>query len=382
MRKNKGIQNSLTCTGPDFNQSTCLWLLYVPFLCFLVIPVAAQTNQDDEQEMSLEVIYHEALFIESKAFAQCHASSLIMLEDGTYMVAWFAGSHEKHDDVGIWYSQGKPGEWSSPKMLVKVKDEPHWNPVLFMAGSGQLLLFFKVGKEIDDWHTWVQHSTDQGQTWSSPKALIDGGIGGRGPVRNHILVTSEGAWLAPASVEKNRVWNAFVDISNDEGLTWQKTDTLTLDRKIITGEGVIQPALWESSPGNVHMLLRTSAGKIGRSDSYDGGKSWSPVSLIDLPNNNSGIDLAYLGQNRVALAYNPVGENWGKRHPLHLAISFDNGQSWPFIHVIEKGIGEDEFSYPSLIYKNGILTLTYTRNRKNITFWKARVIDLLEIGEN
>lgn len=66
-----------------------------------------------------------------------------------------------------------------------------------------------------------------------------------------------------SSIEKKRVWNAFVDRSDDRGESWLNSETLILDRKLITGEGVIQPALWESSPGNVHMLLRTSAGKIG-----------------------------------------------------------------------------------------------------------------------
>ncbi|RZS95969.1 sialidase family protein [Cecembia calidifontis] len=315
----------------------------------------------------------EFVFEENKPFAQCHASSIEKLGFGKYMIVWFAGSHEKNDDVGIWMSKGSPGNWSVPSLLIKVRNDPHWNPVLFLSPDNRLYLYFKVGKEIDDWETWVMFSEDLGVTWSDPEELVAGDKGGRGPVRNHILVLSNGAWLAPASIEKKRVWNAFVDRSDDRGESWLNSETLILDRKLITGEGVIQPALWESSPGNVHMLLRTSTGKIGRSDSKDYGRTWTPVELIDLPNNNSGIDVAQIQGETLALAFNPVGKNWGARYPMELAISQDNGLTWPIRKVIENGSEDNEFSYPSLIFEEGYLVLCYTWNRENIRFVKLRL---------
>ena len=53
---------------------------------------------------------------------------------------------------------------------------------------------------------------------------------------------------------------------------------------------MIQPTLWESKDGSVHMLTRTKLGKIYRSDSLDGGKTWCRAYATNLPNNNSGID--------------------------------------------------------------------------------------------
>ncbi len=323
--------------------------------------------------MDLQVVNQEFIFGEDRPFSQCHASTIESLGNGEYILSWFAGSHEKNDDVGIWLSKGKPENWSPPKLLAKVRNDPHWNPVLFNAPDGRLYLYFKVGKEIDDWETWVQYSENKGESWSKPKELVEGDRGGRGPVRNHILVLSDGTWLAPASIEKNKVWNAFVDRSTDAGKTWTATDTLELDRKLVVGEGVIQPALWESKEGHVHMLLRTSAGKIGRSDSFDHGKTWSPLELTDLPNNNSGIDVAQIDENTLALAYNPVGENWGARYPMQIAVSFDNGKTWPMTKVVEQGEGKNEFSYPSLIYEDGYLVLCYTWNREKVAFWRAKL---------
>ena len=318
------------------------------------------------QDIEIQTLKSEFIFGDDRPFPQCHASTIEKLGKGEYILAWFAGSHEKNDDVGIWMSKGQLGNWKAPKMLVKVRNDPHWNPVLFNAPDGKLYLYFKVGKEIDDWETWVMESKDKGENWSEPRELVPGDRGGRGPVRNHILVLSDGSWLAPASVEKNRVWNAFVDRSIDGGANWVKSDTLRLDRNLVTGEGVIQPALWESKPGHVHMLLRTSAGKIGRSDSFDFGKTWSPLTLTELPNNNSGIDLVKLPSGMLALAFNPVGENWGKRYPMAIAISKDNGQSWPIREIVESGSADNEFSYPSIIEDGGRLVLCYTWNRERI----------------
>ncbi len=161
------------------------------------------------------------------------------------------------------------------------------------------MLFFKVGETIGEWETWYMVSSDDGNTWSQAQELVPGDKGGRGPVRNKPIVLSDGTWLAPASDEKGGLWNAFVDRSEDQGRTWTATPFISMDRNVITGEGVIQPTLWESEPGKVHMLLRSSAGAICRSDSEDYGKTWSPVYRTNLPNNNSGIDLTRLDDGRL-----------------------------------------------------------------------------------
>jgi predicted neuraminidase len=359
-------------------------LLSYSFLLSLLIISAACSGENtskaveekDEtavQEAKLTTEEYEHIFGEDRPFAQCHASTITGLGDGNYLTAWFAGSHEKHNDVGIWVSKGKAGDWSEPELLVKVRNEPHWNPVLFNAPDGKVYLYFKVGKEIDYWETWVQYTEDGGETWSEARELVPGDKGGRGPVRNHMLVLSDGTWLAPASDEKNKVWTVFVDRSEDEGKTWTATDKLDMDRSVITGEGVIQPALWESKPGHVHMLMRSSSGNICRSDSEDYGKTWSEVTEIELPNNNSGIDIAHIEGEKIALIYNPVAENWGDRFPISIAVSEDNGKTWPLKFEIEKGEGDDELSYPAMFYEDGHLVACYTWNRETVAFWKGKL---------
>lgn len=327
----------------------------------------------DAKKDSMKVISSGFVFEKGQPFDQCHASTVLHTRNGNFLVAWFGGTHEKHDDVGIWLSEGKPGNWSAPVEIAKIREDAHWNPVLFQANNGDIILYFKVGKTIDFWETWYKRSTDGGKTWSEAQELVAGDKGGRGPVRNKPIILSDGTWLAPSSNELKGVWNAFVDRSDDGGKTWTATPFISVNRDSIQEEGVIQPALWESSNGNVHMLLRSSAGVICRSDSKDFGKTWSPVYKTNLPNPNSGIDVTKLDNGTLVLAYNRDDKNWGERNPMSLALSTDNGMTWPTSIDIETGKAGDEFSYPSIIHFGDSVAVTYTWKRKSIAFWMGKV---------
>ena len=233
------------------------------------------------------------VFADKRPFAQCHASTITQPAPGVLLAAWFGGTEEKDPDVGIWFSRFADGVWSPPKRLAKVNDTAHWNPVLFTDPEMGTYLFFKVGPEIPYWQTYCMKTTDGGLTWTKPGELVPGDKGGRGPVKNKHIILADGTWLAPASTELGE-WKPFVDRSEDKGKTWIRSDDFAIDKDKIPGIGAIQPTLWESSPGHVHALLRTAAGWTGRADSADGGKTWSPMRLTDIPNNNSGLDVLKL----------------------------------------------------------------------------------------
>jgi predicted neuraminidase len=330
-------------------------------------------NDQMKTKADVSMVAKDFIFGDDRPFAECHASTVLRVGDGKFLVAWFGGTREKHDDVGIWLSKGEPGKWSPPREVAKIRENAHWNPVLFKDPSGSVILFFKVGKVTDRWETWFKVSNDAGETWSEARELVPGDKGGRGPVRNKPIVLSDGSWLAPASNELNEVWNAFVDRSEDGGKTWVSSEFLEINRDSIPGEGVIQPTLWESAAGNVHMLLRSSAGVICRSDSEDYGQTWSPVYKTNLPNPNSGIDVTKLEDNTLVLIFNPDDENWGSRSPISLAVSTDNGRSWDPVIELERGNDEDEFSYPSVIAFGDTVALTYTWKRQRIAFWTGLV---------
>lgn len=312
----------------------------------------------------------EFLFEESRPFRSCHASTLLELENGDTLAAYFAGTKEGAPDVGIWSSRRVAGRWLPPVLLACQEGVPHWNPVLFRAPDGRVLLFYKAGEIWFNWKTMLMVSTDTGGTWSKPAELVPGDRMARGPVKNKPILLSDGSWLAGSSIERRNGGNdVFVDASRDNGRTWERSAMVPLDHASLSGPGVIQPTLWESSPGRVHMLVRSTGGWICRSDSADGGKTWAALYPTSLPNNGSGIDLARLPDGTLALAYNPVGTNRGRRNPLVLSLSRDNGATWPRTATLEpEGEPDEEYSYPAVVPHAEGVSITYTWRRERIAY--------------
>jgi predicted neuraminidase len=110
--------------------------------------------------------------------------------------------------------------------------------------------------------------------------------------------------------------------------------------------GVIQPALWEYAAGRLKTLMRATrrVGYICQSTSDDLGYTWSAAQRTELQNPNSGLDAALLHDGRVAIIYNP---SQNERSPLAVALSEDNGVTWPHSRLLETEAGE--FSYPAII---------------------------------
>ena len=326
-------------------------------------------------------VLREFVFADDRPFASCHASTLVPLADGRVLASWFGGSHEKHPDVAIWLSAREaPGRWSPPRKVADEQGVPHWNPVLAVAPNGVLHLFYKVGPDCKEWRTRVMTSPDGGNTWSAPAEPPPAGGFPVGPVKDKPIVLADRTWVAPTSLETETTWDAAVTISRDNGASWELGGPVPLDHATFRGKGVIQPTLWESAPGRVHMLLRSTAGRIYRSDSTDGGRSWCGAYATDLPNNNSGIDLALLDSGALALCYNPVPADWGKRTPLVVAFSRDNGRTWGGEVVLEdedppidearvkldRAHRPNEFSYPAIVAHGRQLLVTYTWKRERI----------------
>lgn len=331
------------------------------------------------------ITVREHLFGDDRPFAQCHASTLVSQTSGRLLVAWFGGTRERNSDVGIWGAERlvdastskltsssstppntKVTHWSPPRLIAKVSDEAHWNPVLFALSPGgdELCLHFKVGARIRTWETWSQRSHDAGRTWSPAERLVPGDRGGRGAVKNRPIQLSSGDWVAGASIEGWRRWDSFIDRSPDGLTSWVAGNKIEIDRRNFSGKGLIQPTLWESSPGLVHALFRSTDGRTHRSDSSDDGQTWSTAYPIEVPNNNSGLDLVRMSSGALALICNPVPGNRAARTPLSLLLSGDNGRTWPERIDIETEPGE--FSYPSITETETGLAISYTWNRRRI----------------
>lgn len=318
--------------------------------------------------------FKEFIFDANAPTPSCHASTVLPLPDGTVLAAWFGGTAEGKDDVDIWTSRRSGGRWCDPVRVSADRDTPHWNPVLFATADGTAILFFKVGKKIPHWKTYAVKSPDGSLNWGEPYELVPGDdTGGRGPVKNKPIRLSNGTVAAPASTE-TPLWLPFVDLSADACETWEKQQIFPSRKRLGLPVAMIQPTLWESEPGKVHALVRTSVRHAYRSDSDDYGKTWCKAYPTAIKNNNSGLDVTKLPDGTLVLISNPVAKNWGDRAPLTLMRSTDNGVTWEEFMVLEKREShDDEYSYPAIVCVGTKLYITYTWQRKKIAYWEIEL---------
>ena len=267
-----------------------------------------------------------------------------------------------------------------------------WNPVLFQIPGGDLILFYKIGLKVADWSGWLVRSKDGGKTWSQREPLPKGFLG---PIKNKPEYV-DGRIICPSSTEGDGGWRIHFEISDDKGKTWKMVGPVEAEMSVptalrkanaanvddqeggeaIKGEGekpiyAIQPSILRHKDGRLQVLCRTRNAQIATSWSSDNGETWSKVTLLDVPNNNSGTDAVTMKGGRHVLIYNDFstlpGTPKGPRTPLCVAVS-DDGIHWKNVMILEDS-PISQYSYPSIIQgKDGKLHAVYTWRRQRVAY--------------
>lgn len=361
---------------------------------------------------------HEAML--ASPMIQNHASFLHLADDGALICAWFGGTLEGKSDISVFASVLADGsdQWGEPQRLSFDPKHSEQNPVLFAAPGGKLILFhtsqpsgnqdecrIRMAEISRDASDPTKLTADEGKYLDLPRGCF---------VRAPLVVREDGAWLLPifrCIQRPGQKWNgshdrAAVGISQDQGKTWVLED---LDQS--TGCVHMGPV---SLGGNklVAVFRRRQADFVYRTESADGGRTWSVPQATDVPNNNSSVAATTLKDGRIAMICNPVnaemssdrraslydelGEDddrpdanpdggcvpiWGvPRAPVAVCISDDGAKSFSQRIVIEDGPGtclsnnsidghNKEMSYPWLLEgTDGSLHIAYTYYRRAIKY--------------
>ncbi len=298
-------------------------------------------------------------------------------------------------NLNIGWAQAKSPEAKNNKALDGYYRKACWNPVLFQMPSGELWLFFKIGLKVADWTGWLTKSTDGGKTWSEKEPLPQGFLG---PVKNKPEIIND-RLICPTSTEGDG-WKFHVEILDLKTNEWKyvkiarEDAILTTDMvpvlpkngnmpEMILKEGAkkrpvdcIQPSILKHKDGRLQMVGRTRNGRLASTFSSDNGDTWTPVTLLNVPQNQSGTDAVTLKDGRHVLIYNNVytvpGKRKDHRSPCSLAISED-GITWNhFLTLEDSPIGQ--YSYPSIIQgKDGSLHCIYTWRRQRISYKQIKL---------
>jgi predicted neuraminidase len=312
-----------------------------------------------------------------------HAATLVEAAAGDLLCAWFNGPGEGEPDTNIVLSRLPAGTdtWLPPVQLSADPERSEQNPLLFSPGPEETWLLHTSNEPHDQSTSRVirRISRDGGLTWDAGEVLFDhpGSF-----IRNPIVVLSNGDWLLPAYDCDKTAERTVLQLSTDRGATWSVVE-------VPDAVGQVQMSINEVSPGELVGYFRSrAADRIHRSVSKDNGRTWTAPERTALPNNNSAIQVLRLTDGRLVMVFNDSSAErdqfrWvddGKggvrrktlRTPLTLALSEDDGATWPYwrnLQVQDEEYRENEFgySYPTLLQtRDGRLHVAYSYLRKTI----------------
>ncbi len=152
-------------------------------------------------------------------------------------------------------------------------------------------------------------------------------------------------------------------LTADGGRTW------SFSNPVLGGAG-IQATIMKKSNGGLVAFLRDNGPppkRIQRTESHDGGMTWSIARDTDLPNSGAGFDGVTLENGDWVLAYNDLEDG---RYDLTIALSKDEGATWVHKKVLEHDDRGNEigtsFHYPSIIQDdNGRIHVIYSYHMKD-----------------
>ncbi|CAF3786099.1 unnamed protein product [Rotaria sp. Silwood1] len=349
-------------------RSILLFFIYLPKLCTTI---------------SYDGIIHRSSDGSSYAYLSPprtgnHASFIEqMTPTGTLAVAWFTGGENSPNcSIAISILEIESQQFTPGIIVSERINYSNQNPVLFWNNETQILHLYHSSQLGNAGETnseiWHVESKDRGATWSIPKSFytIPGAFD-----RNRIISTwkNDGVIFPCYNTSTNSGYS-FILRSNFVTSSWTRTD-------IPMTTNLVQPSIVRlTNSSKLRTFFRDrNAVSIYYADSYDDGLTWTVLKSTSLPNNNAGIEAYTLKTGALVIAFNNHNGTQQPRSPLTVALSYDNGITWPYqrniqIHDDDNITQIGEYSYPSLLQSfwsgsdDNDIHLVYTYNRETIKY--------------
>ncbi|HRR67610.1 MAG TPA: exo-alpha-sialidase, partial [Methanomassiliicoccales archaeon] len=287
-----------------------------------------------------------------------------------YLV-YYGGEGEYALDTGVFGSRLKKGgrRWSKPERIAHDPFRSLGNAVIWQAPDGLVWLFYVV-RWGDTWSTsriQGKVSSDGARTWSDSFVVSD--LEGM-MVRCRPIVLASGEYLLPVYHETGYDTENVGADTTSRFLRWDPKRREWLPSGVIRSrKGNLQPAVVELEPGRLIAYCRRAGGYgpvrdgyIVRSESKDGGKTWSEGADTAFPNPNAAVDLLKLANGHLLLIYN---DSMTERTPLTATISEDGGRTWPYHQNIVEGPGD--FAYPYAVQTgDGRVHVVFTSDERTV----------------
>jgi predicted neuraminidase len=300
-----------------------------------------------------------------------HPASMTELADGSLYLVYYGGEGEYANDTAVYGSRLKPGAaaWPAPRPIARDPFRSLGNGVVWQDPAGRVWLFYvtRFGPTWSNSRIQAKVSDDGAETWSDPSLLaLEEGM----MVRNRPIVLHDGDYLLPVYKETGNDPEFVGPGSCSLFLRYSpKTKGWTETGRIRSPRGNIQPAVVALDDTHLIAYCRRGGGYgpeekgyLVRSESHDGGRTWSEGRDSAFPNPNAAVDFLRLKSGRLLLVYN---DSMRGRSPLTVALSSDNDRTWPVKRNLAEGPGD--FAYPSAFQaRDGRIHVVFTSERRTV----------------
>lgn len=302
-----------------------------------------------------------------------HPASIEELANGDLYIVYYGGAGEYEGDTAVFGSRRAKGTstWTPPRRIADTPDRSDGNGVIWQEPGGPVWLFYVV-RYGDTWSDSIikyKLSHDNAHTWTDSDVLtFERGM----MVRSQPIQLTGGDILLPI----------YHETGHDKEVVGQQSASLFARRNKTTGQwsftnkvhsrlGNIQPSVVACDDQHLLAFCRRGGGYghmpdgfMVRTESRDGGQTWSAGVDTEYPNPNSAVDLIRLRNGHLVLIYNDSFE--GERMPLTMRVSTDSGQTWPHVRNIVNKPGNTA-AYPFIIEAaDGRIHGVYTSDERTV----------------
>ena len=258
-------------------------------------------------------------------YAHNHQPAVTWLPEGGLLAIWFSTDAEAGREMVVLQSEFDGEKWSPATLFCKVADRNMTGSALLTLEDGDILHFQGVG-DAGEWKDLAlamrKRQADTG-LWT-PLKYIEPEHRVRHQVISGPVVTKDGRILLCCDAGPDGEAGTSLHVSKDGGATWEDTGST------IAG---IHAGIVELEDGRLMAYGRGNAidGHMPCSISADGGYTWT-YSATEFPPIGSGqrLVLKRLLEGPLMLcSFGPDG--------LFVALSYDDGQSWPVQKLLTDG---------------------------------------------
>ncbi len=321
---------------------------------------------------------------------------LILLKNGALCLIYtrFTGGTADHSaaDLAMRVSRDRGKTWSDDRIVVQHEGNGNVMSVsLLRLADGRIALFYCRKRSLEDCRVLMRVSSDETATFGPATECITDEVGYYVLNNDRVVQLASGRLVVPVALhnkpgQERPDWAGRVMcyLSDDIGKTWRRSDS------VLTGHApdgqrltVQEPGVVQLNDGRVMMFCRTNGGCQYVSFSRDQGVTWTQLepSALKSPVSPATIEripwsaetgAAETGAAKTGAAKTEAGELlcvWndhsgfhpfpaGKRTPLCIAASADEGKSWASSRIIERN-PNGWYCYTAMMFMDDQIVLAY-----------------------